>query len=220
MIQQVHIEFFLGLVHGSFWEDASKQVSCLRFLTKICDYDVGERTFGVLTKLDLMDKGTNALDVLYLPPSFICENLFLFYYYELISRILFVVKMQIFCIPHYVSELLFSFFWKFLSFLLLCINVALIFVVKMQIFSIPHYVSKLLFFFCKVLEGRALRLQQPWVGIVNRSQADINKNTDMMSARRREREYFATSPDYGHLASKMGSEYLAKLLSMVNLYFN
>jgi hypothetical protein len=23
----------------------------------------GERTFGVLTKLDLMDKGTNALDV-------------------------------------------------------------------------------------------------------------------------------------------------------------
>lgn len=24
----------------------------------------GERTFGVLTKLDLMDKGTNALDVL------------------------------------------------------------------------------------------------------------------------------------------------------------
>ncbi|KAJ9558520.1 hypothetical protein OSB04_013134 [Centaurea solstitialis] len=85
-----------------------------------------DRTFGVLTKLDLMDKGTNALDV---------------------------------------------------------------------------------------LEGRAYRLQQPWVGIVNRSQADIMKNTDMMYARRREQEYFATSPDYGHLASKMGSEYLAKLLS-------
>lgn len=25
--------------------------------------NIGERTFGVLTKLDLMDKGTNALDV-------------------------------------------------------------------------------------------------------------------------------------------------------------
>lgn len=87
----------------------------------------GERTFGVLTKLDLMDKGTNALDV---------------------------------------------------------------------------------------LEGRSYRLQHPWVGIVNRSQADINKNVDMVLARRREREYFATSPDYGHLANKMGSEYLAKLLSM------
>ncbi|XVF41383.1 hypothetical protein PTKIN_Ptkin01aG0276100 [Pterospermum kingtungense] len=86
----------------------------------------GERTFGVLTKLDLMDKGTNALDV---------------------------------------------------------------------------------------LEGRSYRLQLPWVGIVNRSQADINRNVDMIVARRKEREYFATSPDYGHLASKMGSEYLAKLLS-------
>lgn len=86
----------------------------------------GERTFGVLTKLDLMDKGTNALDV---------------------------------------------------------------------------------------LEGRSYRLQHPWVGIVNRSQADINRNIDMIVARRKEREYFATSPDYGHLAGKMGSEYLAKLLS-------
>ncbi|KAL5726062.1 dynamin GTPase [Ranunculus cassubicifolius] len=86
----------------------------------------GERTFGVLTKLDLMDKGTNAQDV---------------------------------------------------------------------------------------LEGKAYKLQHPWVGIVNRSQADINKNVDMIVARRREREYFQSSPDYGHLANKMGSEYLATLLS-------
>ncbi|XP_057417331.1 phragmoplastin DRP1C [Lotus japonicus] len=86
----------------------------------------GERTFGVVTKLDLMDKGTNAVDV---------------------------------------------------------------------------------------LEGRSYRLQHPWVGIVNRSQADINKNVDMIVARRKEREYFETSPEYGHLAHKMGSEYLAKLLS-------
>ncbi|KAG6515740.1 hypothetical protein ZIOFF_026169 [Zingiber officinale] len=86
----------------------------------------GERTFGVLTKLDLMDKGTHALDV---------------------------------------------------------------------------------------LEGKAYKLQHPWVGIVNRSQADINKNVDMIIARRKEKEYFANSLDYSHLASKMGSEYLAKLLS-------
>lgn len=50
---------------------------------------------------------------------------------------------------------------------------------------------------------------------MNRSQADINKNVDMIAARRKEREYFETSPEYGHLASKMGSEYLAKLLSQV-----
>ena len=41
----------------------------------------------------------------------------------------------------------------------------------------------------KVLEGRQYRLQHPWVGIVNRSQADINRNVDMIAARRKEREY-------------------------------
>ncbi|GJW37378.1 dynamin-related protein 1E-like protein [Tanacetum coccineum] len=38
----------------------------------------------------------------------------------------------------------------------------------------------------------------------------INENTDMMYARQREWKYFATSPDYGHLANKMGSEYFPK----------
>lgn len=41
----------------------------------------------------------------------------------------------------------------------------------------------------------------------------------MILSRRKEREYFATSPDYSHLASRMGSEYLAMLLSKVN-YLN
>ena len=41
----------------------------------------------------------------------------------------------------------------------------------------------------------------------------------MIVARRKEREYFETSPDYGHLANKMGSEYLAKLLSKVFFIF-
>jgi hypothetical protein len=40
-----------------------------------------------------------------------------------------------------------------------------------------------------MLEGRSYRLQQPWVGVVNRSLQDINKNVDMIAARRREREY-------------------------------
>ncbi|CAH8252847.1 unnamed protein product [Arabidopsis lyrata] len=33
-----------------------------------------------------------------------------------------------------------------------------------------------------VLEGRSYRLQHPWVGIVSRSQADINKRVDMIAA--------------------------------------
>lgn len=67
----------------------------------------------------------------------------------------------------------------------------------------------------KVLEGRSYRLQNPWVGVVNRSQADINRNVDVIAARRREREFFATSADYGRISGRLGSEYLAKLLSKV-----
>uniref|UniRef100_A0A7N0TI31 GED domain-containing protein n=1 Tax=Kalanchoe fedtschenkoi TaxID=63787 RepID=A0A7N0TI31_KALFE len=64
-----------------------------------------------------------------------------------------------------------------------------------------------------ILEGRSYRLQYPWVGVVNRSQADINKSVDMIAARRKEREYFASSPEYKHLANRMGSEHLGKMLS-------
>ena len=66
-----------------------------------------------------------------------------------------------------------------------------------------------------MLEGKAYRLQYPWIGIVNRSQADINKNVDMIAARRREKEYFANTPEYKHLAHRMGSEYLGKVMSKV-----
>ncbi|XP_039142703.1 dynamin-related protein 5A-like isoform X1 [Dioscorea cayenensis subsp. rotundata] len=86
----------------------------------------GERTFGVLTKIDLMDKGTDAVDI---------------------------------------------------------------------------------------LEGKSYRLQFPWIGVVNRSQADINKSVDMIAARRREREYFSNAPEYKHLAHRMGSEHLGTMLS-------
>ncbi|XP_027339994.1 dynamin-related protein 5A isoform X5 [Abrus precatorius] len=64
-----------------------------------------------------------------------------------------------------------------------------------------------------MLEGRAYRLKFPWIGVVNRSQADINKNVDMIAARRREREYFNSTPEYKHLAHRMGSEHLGKMLS-------
>lgn len=62
------------------------------------------------------------------------------------------------------------------------------------------------------LEGHSYRLQHQWVGVVNRSQQDINKNVDMIAAKRRER---VNSQDYGHLVSKMGSEFLGKVLSKV-----
>lgn len=66
-----------------------------------------------------------------------------------------------------------------------------------------------------MLEGKSYKLKYPWIGVVNRSQADINKSVDMIAARRREKEYFANTPEYRHLASKMGSEHLGKVLSKV-----
>ncbi|KAL5792233.1 hypothetical protein ACOSP7_000827 [Xanthoceras sorbifolium] len=65
----------------------------------------------------------------------------------------------------------------------------------------------------EILEGRSYKLQYPWIGVVNRSQADINKSIDMIAARRREKEYFQSTQEYSHLASRMGSEYLGKVLS-------
>ncbi|KAG4146077.1 hypothetical protein ERO13_D05G134800v2 [Gossypium hirsutum] len=65
----------------------------------------------------------------------------------------------------------------------------------------------------KQISSKSYRLKFPWVGVVNRSQADINKNVDMIAARRREREHFSTTPEYRHLAHRMGSEHLAKMLS-------
>ncbi|KAJ8511357.1 hypothetical protein OPV22_001791 [Ensete ventricosum] len=41
----------------------------------------------------------------------------------------------------------------------------------------------------------------------------LEELTDFSILGRKEKEYFATSPEYSHLSSKMGSEYLAKLLS-------
>ncbi|XP_039048097.1 dynamin-related protein 1B-like isoform X2 [Hibiscus syriacus] len=64
-----------------------------------------------------------------------------------------------------------------------------------------------------ILEGKAYKLQFSWIGVVNRSQADINKSVDMIAARRRERDYFQNSSEYTHLAHRMGSEHLGKVLS-------
>lgn len=69
-----------------------------------------------------------------------------------------------------------------------------------------------------MLEGRSYKLKFPWIGVVNRSQADINKNVDMISARKREREYFTNSPQYAHLANRMGSEHLGNVLSKVDYF--
>ncbi|KAF7092179.1 hypothetical protein CFC21_094685 [Triticum aestivum] len=64
-----------------------------------------------------------------------------------------------------------------------------------------------------ILEGRFCPSRFPWVGVVNRSQEDININLDIIAARRRERDYFGRIPEYKHLAHRMGSEHLVRSLA-------
>lgn len=70
----------------------------------------------------------------------------------------------------------------------------------------------------QILEGKSYQLQFPWVGVVNRSQADINKSVDMISSRHSEKDYFNHSLEYKHLSHRMGSEHLGKMLSNVSYF--
>ena len=50
-----------------------------------------------------------------------------------------------------------------------------------------------------VLEGKTLFLRHGWVGVVNRSQQDINSKADMAAAREREKSFFASKREYAGL---------------------
>ena len=87
---------------------------------------VGKRTIGVLTKLDLMDHGTNALDI---------------------------------------------------------------------------------------LSGRVYPLKLGFIGVVNRSQQDIQGNKSLADALKAEAEFFKHHPAYRNMANRCGTQYLAKTLN-------
>ncbi|TIB72673.1 hypothetical protein E3Q17_01421 [Wallemia mellicola] len=66
-----------------------------------------------------------------------------------------------------------------------------------------------------VLNGRVYPLKLGFIGVVNRSQQDINSNLDINEARRREDEFFQESPSYRNIAHRCGTKYLAKTLNNV-----
>jgi hypothetical protein len=53
----------------------------------------------------------------------------------------------------------------------------------------------------EVLEGRSLFLRHGWIGVVNRSQSDINAKADIRAARDKERSFFRGHPEYKHVRS-------------------
>ncbi|KAL0567189.1 Dynamin-related GTPase protein, partial [Marasmius crinis-equi] len=66
-----------------------------------------------------------------------------------------------------------------------------------------------------ILTGRVYPLKLGFIGIVNRSQQDINSEKSMGAALDSETEFFKNHPAYRNIAHKNGTRYLAKTLNQV-----
>lgn len=64
-----------------------------------------------------------------------------------------------------------------------------------------------------ILENRLLPLRRGYIGVVNRSQKDIDGNKDIKAALAAERRFFLSHPSYRHMADRMGTPYLQKVLN-------
>jgi dynamin 1-like protein len=64
----------------------------------------------------------------------------------------------------------------------------------------------------EVLTNQVVQLRHGFIGVVNRSQLALNQRMPMEEARRREREFFMSSPHYSGIADWNGSEYLCQRL--------
>jgi len=65
----------------------------------------------------------------------------------------------------------------------------------------------------EVLENKLLPLRRGYVGVVNRSQKDIEGRKDIKIAIEAERKFFLSHPSYRHMADRMGTPYLQKVLN-------
>lgn len=66
-----------------------------------------------------------------------------------------------------------------------------------------------------VLLGRVIPLRRGFVGVVCRSQRDIQTELPVLSARSKERDFFAKHPSYRSVAGRMGTPFLITLLNSI-----
>ncbi|XP_026099432.1 dynamin-1a isoform X3 [Carassius auratus] len=64
-----------------------------------------------------------------------------------------------------------------------------------------------------ILENKLLPLRRGYIGVVNRSQKDIDGRKDINAAMAAERKFFLSHPGYRHLADRMGTPFLQKTLN-------
>uniref|UniRef100_A0A1I8F2Z9 dynamin GTPase n=1 Tax=Macrostomum lignano TaxID=282301 RepID=A0A1I8F2Z9_9PLAT len=65
----------------------------------------------------------------------------------------------------------------------------------------------------EVLENKLLPLRRGYIGVVNRSQKDIEGRKDIKAAMAAERKFFLSHPSYRHMAERMGTPYLQRCLN-------
>ncbi|KAK3945253.1 hypothetical protein QBC46DRAFT_114435 [Diplogelasinospora grovesii] len=64
-----------------------------------------------------------------------------------------------------------------------------------------------------LLSGRVYPLKLGWIGVVNRSQQDIQGNKPMDEALKSEADFFKHHPAYRNIASRCGTQFLARTLN-------
>ncbi|XP_015204536.1 dynamin-2 isoform X2 [Lepisosteus oculatus] len=64
-----------------------------------------------------------------------------------------------------------------------------------------------------ILENKLLPLRRGYIGVVNRSQKDIDGKKDIKAALAAERKFFLSHPAYRHMADRMGTSHLQKTLN-------
>ena len=69
-----------------------------------------------------------------------------------------------------------------------------------------------------VLTGRVYPLKLGFIGVVNRSQRDIDCDKSMPDALESETEFFRSHPQYRNIALKNGTKHLAKTLNQVRAF--
>ncbi|XP_071442354.1 dynamin isoform X2 [Hetaerina americana] len=64
-----------------------------------------------------------------------------------------------------------------------------------------------------ILENKLLPLRRGYIGVVNRSQKDIDGRKDIKAALAAERKFFLSHPAYRHLVDRQGTPYLQRVLN-------
>ncbi|XP_035508810.1 dynamin 3a isoform X2 [Morone saxatilis] len=65
----------------------------------------------------------------------------------------------------------------------------------------------------EILENRLLPLRRGYIGVVNRSQKDVDGKKDIKAALDAEQKFFMSHPAYKHMAENMGTPYLQRMLN-------